>query len=78
MNRHIIEVEARFVDNLTAQAGSASDAIENIGDAANDAAKDVDNLGKKKAKPLIDAEMTEFSAKDESDRRPPKKILRRA
>lgn len=63
MYRHIIEVEARFVDNLTSQAGSASDAIENIGDTANDAAKDVDNLGKKKAKPLIDAEMTEFLRK---------------
>ena len=63
MYRHIIEVEARFVDNLTSQAGSASDAIENIGDAANDAAKDVDNLGKKKAKPHIDAEMSEFLRK---------------
>lgn len=63
MYRHIIEVEARFVDNLTSQAGSASDAIENIGDAANDAAKDVDNLGKKKAKPQIDAEMSEFLRK---------------
>lgn len=43
------------MDNVTSQAKSAADAVENVGDAAQDTKKDVDKLGKTKAKPEFDA-----------------------
>ena len=55
-----IDVEARFVDNITDESKSASRAVEGIGKAADKAQKDVNNLSKKKAKPIFDADNNKF------------------
>lgn len=68
--RHTIEVEARFVDNLTNGANSASDAIEDVGDAAKKAASEIGKLDKKKAEPKVDLENSRLLRKlNESDSR---------
>lgn len=51
-----IDIEARFVDNVTDEAKAATKAIDGIGKEAADSGKKLDNLGKKKAKPTLDAE----------------------
>lgn len=65
-----IDVETRFVDKVTAEAHKAADAVETIGDAANDTQKDVNNLGKAKAKPTFDADDSRLKRKmDQADNR---------
>lgn len=56
MNKVTIDVEARFVDNLTDEAKDASKEIEDIGKAAEKTEKKVNKLGKKKVKPIFDAD----------------------
>lgn len=65
-----IDVEARFIDNVSGESKAASKAIEGIGKGADaagkkldglgkkvsSAEKQVDGLGKKKAKPTLDAD----------------------
>lgn len=59
----VIDVEARFDDNLTRPAGGAEKSIRGIENAAKEAAKEVNNLGKKKANPTIDAKDNAFLRK---------------
>ena len=58
-----IECEARFVDHLSGKANEASDSINDIGSAAEKAQKKVDNLGKKKFRPIFDADNNKFLKK---------------
>ena len=56
-------MEARFVDNLTDDTKAASKSVEGIGTAAEKAKKKVDSLGKKKARPVFDADNNKFLKK---------------
>lgn len=58
-----IDVEARFVDKLSKQADNAADSLQNVEDAAEDAQKEVDKLGKSKAKPTLDADDSKLLSK---------------
>lgn len=51
-----IDVEARFIDNMTDDAKAASKAFDGIEKGAEKAQKEVDKLNKKKAKPSLDAD----------------------
>lgn len=55
-NKVTIDIEARFVDNVTDESKAASKAIDGIGKEAAEAGKKLDNLGRKRAKPRLDAE----------------------
>ena len=69
-NKVTIDVEARFIDNVTGGAKSASDAFDKLEKEANDAAKAVDSFSKKKATPSIDANTSKFKqAIDDSDKK---------
>ncbi len=59
----IIECEARFDDNFSDDAKKASESMNDIGDAAKKAEKDVNKLGKKKARPIFDADNNKFLKK---------------
>lgn len=61
--RVTIEVEARFVDNLSGAANQAGAEVKDLGNSAEKAEKQVDNLGKKKAKPTVDADDSGFVKK---------------
>ena len=52
----VIDVEARFQDNLTGEARSASKALDDVESSARDAAKAIDGLGKKDAEPTVDVD----------------------
>lgn len=58
-----IECEARFVDHLSDESKKASESIDDIGSAAEQAQKKVDNLGKKKFRPIFDADNNKFLKK---------------
>ena len=67
--RHTIEVEARFVDNLSGEADGASRSISGIGTAAKKAKGDVDRLGKSEATPDVGLDTSKFtSAMDKVNR----------
>ena len=69
-NKVTIDVEARFIDNVTGQANSASDAFDKLEKEAKGAAQAVDSVGKKKAKPQLDVDTSKFKkAIDDSDRK---------
>ena len=53
-----IDVEARFIDNVSGEAGSASKAFKKVETSARAAAKAVDGLGKADANPKVDANTT--------------------
>jgi len=59
----VIDVEARFQDNITDDAQTASEAVGDIGEEAKKAAKETDRLGKKKARPHFDVEDSKFVKK---------------
>ena len=54
-NKVTIDVEARFIDNVSGEAKGASKAFDDVEKKARSAAKEIDNLGKKKAQPQVDA-----------------------
>lgn len=54
----VIDVEARFIDNVSGEAGAASSAFKNVEKTAKSAAKEVDKLGKANPKPKVDANTT--------------------
>lgn len=62
-NKVTIDVEARFVDDLSNDAKSASKSVDNLGKEAQEAAKEVDKLGKKKVKPKVDADTSSVTKK---------------
>ena len=65
-----IDVEARFIDNVSGEAGAASNAFKNVETKARAAAKAVDELGKKSGKPQLDANTDKFKkAIDDSDKK---------
>lgn len=69
-NKVTIDVEARFVDNVSGEAGAASNAFKKVETNARSAAKAVDNLGKKAAAPKLDANTDKFKkAIDDSDKK---------
>lgn len=53
-----IDVEARFIDNVSGEAGAASSAFRKVETTARAAAKEVDKLGSTNAKPKVDADAT--------------------
>ena len=55
-NKVTIDVEARFVDNVTDESQAASNAVEELGKEAENAQKKIDNLSKKRAHPVIDVD----------------------
>lgn len=55
-NKVTIDVEARFVDNVTGKTKSASKSVDDLGKTADNAQKKIDKLGKKKTKVSIDAD----------------------
>ena len=61
MYRHVIEVEGRFVDNLTNKAEGASRSISGVGTAAKQAAKDVNKLGSSDATPDVGLDTSKFT-----------------
>lgn len=63
MRTAVIELEGRFVDNITPGAEDAADAVRKVGKEADKAEKEVDSFGKKKAKPTIDADNSKFLRK---------------
>lgn len=69
-NKVTIDVEARFVDNVTEQANSASSAFDRLEKEARSAAKEVDSISKKKAEPKLDADNSSLMSKlDKSESR---------
>lgn len=62
-NQVTIDVEARFIDNVSGKTKAASKAFDNLEKEARDAAKEVDKLGKKKAEPKVDANTSPALAK---------------
>ena len=69
-NKVTIDVEARFIDNVSGEAGAASNAFKNVETKARAAAKAVDELGKKQSKPKLDANTDKFKkAMDDSDKK---------
>ena len=59
----IIDVEARFNDQISDDAEKASDSMDDLGSSAEKAKKKVDDLGKKKARPIFDADNNKFLKK---------------
>lgn len=59
-NKVVIDVEARFVDNVSDESKAAEKAIGGIGKEADKAQKKVDQLSKKKAKPIFDVDNNKF------------------
>lgn len=62
-NKVVIDVEARFIDELSDDAKAASKSMDNLGKEAQEAAKEVDKLGKKKVKPKVDADTSSVTKK---------------
>lgn len=62
-DKYTIDVEARFVDNISDGAKDAADSLKDIEDAAKKAKKETDGLGKKKVKPDVDADTNKFLRK---------------
>ena len=58
-----MDMELRFIDNVTSESKSASKAVDQIGKEAKEAGQEIDKLGKKKAKPTIDADDTRVDRK---------------
>ena len=63
MNKFTIDIEGRFIDNITDEAKDASKSITDVGKDAETAQKKVDKLGKETAKPTIDADDSKFMRK---------------
>ena len=67
-NRVVIDVEARFIDNVTDEAKAAAKSFEKIEKAAEEAQKDIKNLGK--TKPKVDVDTSRATKKlDDMDKK---------
>lgn len=62
-NKVTIDVEARFVDNVSGGAQKAEEQIEDIANAAKKTQKEVNKVGKAKVKPTVDADNSRFIKK---------------
>ena len=58
-----IDVEARFIDNVTDEAKAAAKSFDNLEKAAEDVQKDLKNLGKTNAKPKVSADVSNAEKK---------------
>lgn len=69
-NKVTIEVEARFVDEVSGKTKYVVSGLDDIGEAADDAQKKLGNLGKKNTKASLDLDNNKFIKKlTESDNR---------
>lgn len=69
-NKVTIDVEARFIDNVSGEANAASSAFKKVETTAKAATKEVDALGKKAATPKLDANTDKFKkAISDSDKK---------
>lgn len=62
-NKVTIDVEARFIDNVTDEAKDAAKSFESLEKAAEDANKDLKDLGKRKVNPKVDADTNRATKK---------------
>lgn len=62
-NKVTIDVEARFIDNVTDEAKAAAKSFDNLEKAAEDVQKDLKDLGKTNAKPKVDADTSRAEKK---------------
>lgn len=62
-NKVTIDIEARFIDNVSKEAKDTSKAITEVKKSAEEATKKVDGLGKKKVQPKVDADTTQATKK---------------
>ena len=62
-NKVCIEVEAILVDQVSGKTKYVISGLDDIGDAASKAQKELDKLAKKKAHPIIDADNNKFLKK---------------
>lgn len=62
-NKIVIDVEARFVDNVSGETGGATKSVEGVGKSAENAQKKLNSLSKQKAHPIIDADNNRFLKK---------------
>lgn len=62
-NKVTIDVEARFIDNMSDEAQAAASAIKDVGKEAEKAVKKTDKLSKEKVKPTVDADTNKFIKK---------------
>lgn len=58
-----IDVEARFIDNVTDEAKAAAKSFDNLEKSAEDVQKDLKNLGKTNAKPKVNADTSNVDKK---------------
>lgn len=63
MNKVVIDVEARFTDNVSGQTGRAESAIDKMGKAADRAQKKLNSVKTKPFKPVFDADNSRFLKK---------------
>lgn len=63
MNKVVIDVEARFTDNVSGQTGRAESAIDKMGKAADRAQKKMNSVKTKPFKPVFDADNSRFLKK---------------
>lgn len=75
-SKYTIDVEGRFIDNVSGKAKGAADSVEGIGDAAEKASKKVKGLGKQKAKPIFDADNNKFLKKVREAEEKAKKLVK--
>ncbi len=62
-NKVTIDVEARFVDEVTGKTKYVISGLDDIGDAADDAQKSLDKVGKKRVNPILDVDNNKFLKK---------------
>ena len=62
-NKVTIDVEARFVDNVTNNAKRAAKAFDEVEKSAREATKEIDKVGKKKTTPKVDADTSRLDKK---------------
>lgn len=58
-----IDVEARFIDNVTDEAKAAAKSFDDLEQAAEDTQQDLKNLGKTNAKPKVSADVSDADKK---------------
>ena len=63
MRQVTIDVEGRFIDNISDEVKGAASSINKLETEAKDAQKEVNNLSKQKVKPVIDADTDRITRK---------------
>lgn len=63
MRKTTIDVEGRFIDNISGEVKDAAQSFDKLEKEAKSAQKEVDNLSKKKVKPTVDADTSKLDNK---------------